>query len=87
MHSFFKLLDTKPKDQFRIDYPYYGLFGTADVTMLNGASEEKVYQCKLRNGKTVLLKKVHQKWIDTTSEEETPLSHVIGNSIDEFLKK
>jgi hypothetical protein len=86
MHSFFKLLDSKPKDQFKVDYPYYGLFGTAEVTMEN-TEEVRVYKCRLRNGETVVLQKVHQKWIDTILQTETPLSHVIGNSIDDFLKK
>ena len=75
------------KNQFRIDYPYFGLFGTADVTPVDSDSEV-LYKCRLLNGTIVLLKKMLQpkKWIDANLNSETPLSSVIGSSIDDFLK-
>jgi hypothetical protein len=85
MNAFISLLESKQKSHFRVDYPYYGLFGTAEVTKMS--NDEGLYECKLRNGKTVVLKKIHQKWVDTLLNDETPLSHVIGVSIDDFLKK
>jgi hypothetical protein len=74
-------------DQFRIDYPYYGLFGSAVITPMHEA-DEVVYRCKLLNGTTILLKKLFQsaKWIDAGLNAETPLSKIIGLSIDDFLK-
>ena len=79
--------DTSNKDQFKIDYPYYGLFGSALITPLQEA-DEVVYQCKLLNGTTVVLKKLFQtkKWIDAVQNAETPLSAIIGLSIEDFLK-
>lgn len=78
--------DTSKKDQFKIDYPYYGLFGSALITPVNEANEV-VYRCKLLNGTTIFLKKLFQtkKWIDAGLNSETPLSKIIGISIDEFL--
>ena len=79
--------DSLNKDQFKIDYPYYGLFGSALITPLHEA-DEVVYRCKLLNGTTILLKKLFQskKLIDTVQNAETPLSSIIGLSIDDFLK-
>lgn len=78
--------DTSNKDQFKIDYPYYGLFGSAIITPLH-ESDEVVYRCKLLNGNTLFVKKVFQtkKWIDAGLNAETPLSATIGLSIDDFL--
>lgn len=74
--------------QFKIDYPYYGLFGSADITAIN-KENELVFRCKLLNGDIVYLKKLLQskKWIDDNLNIETPLSNVIGISIDDFLSK
>lgn len=79
--------DTSNKDQFKIDYPYFGLFGSAVITPIY-EPEEVVYRCKLLNGTTIFLKKLFQtkKWIDAGLNSETPLSAVIGLSIDDFLK-
>jgi len=44
--------NTSSKDQFKIDYPYYGLFGSAFITPVNEAGEV-VYKCKLLNGTTI----------------------------------
>jgi len=79
--------NTSSKDQFKIDYPYYGLFGSAFITPVNEAGEV-VYKCKLLNGTTLLLKKIFQskKWIELDLNTETPLSKIIGLSIDDFLK-
>lgn len=81
--SFFS--DTS-KNQFKIDYPYYGLFGSALITPVNQA-DEVVYRCKLLNGTTIFIKKLFQtkKWIDAAVDAETPLSKIIGLSIDDFL--
>lgn len=81
--SFFS--DTIKEDQFKIDYPYYGLFGSAEITLMHD-EEEVLYRCKLLNGSTIFLKKSSKKWIDTGLNAETPLSAVIGLSIDDFLK-
>lgn len=80
--------DFNKGDQFKIDYPYYGLFGTADITAIIQA-DEVIYKCRLLNGSEVLLKKLAgaSKWIDTGLDRETPLSNVIGMAIDEFLIK
>lgn len=74
------------KDQFKIDYPYYGLFGSAVITPVCEANET-IYECKLLNGTTIFLKKLLQtrKWIDTGVNAETPLSAIIGLSIDDFI--
>lgn len=86
MHDVLLLTETRTRNQFKIDYPYYGLFGSADVTTINNNSEV-LYRCKLLNGTVIHLKKVMtRKWIDATTNSETPLSIVIGTSIDDFLK-
>lgn len=74
-------------DQFRIDYPYYGLFGSAEITPVY-KDDEVLYECRLLNGSIIFLKKLchSQKWIDTSLNIETPLSAIIGLSIDDFLK-
>ena len=79
--------DALHRDQFKIDYPYYGLFGSADITPIYNENEI-IYKCKLLNGSTIFLKKIIQtkKWIDTSLNAETPLSAIIGLSIDDFLK-
>lgn len=83
--SFFE--ETISTDQFKIDYPYYGLFGSAVITPISNNSDV-IYRCRLLNGTTIFLKKLFQskKWIDTALDAETPLSNVIGLSIDDFLK-
>jgi hypothetical protein len=75
------------KSHFQVQYPYYGLFGSAEVTAVNSNSE-MTFKCKLLNGSIVILKKLLQtkKWIDMALNKETPLSSVLGNSIDDFLK-
>lgn len=79
--------DALNKDQFKIDYPYYGLFGSAVITPIYNAGDI-VYRCKLLNGTTIFLKKLFQseKWVDAGLNAETPLSTTIGLSIDDFLK-
>ena len=76
------------KDQFRIDYPYYGLFGSADIIEVS-YEEGLAYRCTLLNGSVVMLKKTEpsNKWIDTSLNTETPLSSIIGLAIEEFLNK
>jgi hypothetical protein len=75
------------RSQFRIDYPYYGLFGSADITPIRN-DDEVIYRCKLLNGTIIFLKKLldRRKWVDANLEKETPLSAIIGVSIDDFLK-
>lgn len=74
-------------NHFSISYPYYGLFGTADVKLLQ-AEENALFECKLVNGAVVLLKKLSstKKWIDAQLNTETPLSSVLGMYIDDFIK-
>ena len=83
--SFYK--EAFQTDQFKIDYPYYGLFGSAMITPMHEA-DEVVYRCKLLNGTTIFLKKLFQstKWIDAGVNAETPLAKIIGLCIDDFLK-
>ena len=78
----------KHQNHFKIDYPYYGLFGTADITTID-SEEEVIFRCRLLNGTILHLKKLMQqkKWIDLNMNSETPLAAVIGNSIDDFFKK
>jgi hypothetical protein len=75
------------RSHFKIDYPYYGLFGSADITPINGENDV-VYKCELLNGSIIFLKKMLQpkKWVDANLNSETPLSIVIGRYIDDFLK-
>jgi hypothetical protein len=78
--------DTLIKEQFKIDYPYYGLFGSALITPVN-EDGETIYHCRLLNGKDMVLKKLFQsKWVDTDLNAETSLSKIIGLSIDDLLK-
>ncbi len=79
---------SRSRNQFRIDYPYYGLFGSAQITPVEG-KDEVLYQCRLLNGSIILLKKLPgaKKWIDAELDQETPLSAIIGRSIEDFLKK
>lgn len=75
------------RNQFKIDYPYYGLFGSADITTLN-ENGEIIYKCRLLNGSIILLKKLlsSKQWVDVNLNKETPLSAIIGISIDDFLR-
>ncbi len=77
--------ELKNKRQFKIDYPYYGLFGSAEITPVTN-DIEVIYKCKLLNGSIIFLKKLQQfgKWVDVTLNIETPLSVVIGVYIDDF---
>jgi len=79
--------DYRDNNQFRIDYPYYGLFGSADIKA-TGDQNETIYECRLLNGTILCLKKLLgvNRWIDKACNEETPLSATIGNAIDDFLK-
>lgn len=79
--------ETLTREQFKIDYPYYGLFGSAVVTPQN-EEDGITYSCKLLNGTTIFLKKLFHgsKWIDAAANGETTLSKIIGPSIDDFLK-
>lgn len=79
--------DALDDNQFRIDYPYYGLFGSAVITPMCD-EEGIIYRCRLLNGNTIFLKKNFQtkKWIDAGLHAETPLSATIGLEIDDFLK-
>ncbi len=72
--------------QFRIDYPYYGLFGSADILPVDNGNE-LMYKCKLLNGTIIFLRKLPQvkKWIDASLNRQTPLSDILGRSIDDFL--
>lgn len=78
----------KNQSHFKIQYPYYGLFGTADITAID-QGEAVVFRCQLLNGTILFLKKLTnpRKWIDVNLNLETPLSAVIGNSIDDFFSK
>jgi hypothetical protein len=78
----------QPKNQFIVSYPYYGLFGTADVKLLQSEGES-LFECKLVNGAVLFLKKLanNKQWIDTQLNRETPLSAVIGLYIDDFIKE
>ena len=78
--------DALSNEQFKIDYPYYGLFGSAEITPLYEEGE-MAYRCRLLNGSTIFLKKLFQaKWIDMALNAETSLSKIIGLSIEDFLK-
>ena len=83
-----RYFESRNRNQFNIDYPYYGLFGSAQITPIE-MSDECLYQCRLLNGNVICIKKQAQakKWIDTELNQETPLSAVIGRSIEDFLKK
>ncbi len=78
----------KSKNHFKIDYPYYGLFGSADITPID-KENELVFRCKLLNGNIVYLKKLLKlsKWIDVNLNIETQLSAVMGISIDDYMSK
>jgi hypothetical protein len=85
MNTIYSYLDSTHKNHFKVDYPYYGLFGTAEVTMRT-SHPDKIYECRLKNGTIVLLKKIEKRWIDTLVNGETPLAAVLGTSIDDFLR-
>ena len=82
------ILSYQQQNHFKIDYPYYGLFGSADITTIHN-NNEVIFRCQLLNGTILHLKKLMQqkKWIDLNMNSETPLSAVIGNSIDDFFRK
>jgi hypothetical protein len=86
MNDLLFLSDLRNKNQFRIHYPYLGLFSSAEVTPIDNDAEV-LYKCELLNGSILYLKKLiqHKKWIDANLNIETPLSTVIGISIDDFL--
>lgn len=86
MGTFLSYVPTR--NQFSISYPYYGLFGTADVKLLQSESEP-LFECKLVNGAIVLLKKLGntRKWIDAQLNRETPLSSILGLYIDDFIRE
>jgi hypothetical protein len=86
MGEFLLFKDYRNQDQFRIDYPYYGLFGSANITRVH-TNGDLIYRCQLLNGHIVILKKntPDKKWIDTELDTPTPLSMVIGLAIDDFL--
>ena len=86
MNAFFGILDSNNQNRFKVDYPYFGLFGTADVT-LNSDNQDPLFECRLRNGQTIKLKKIEKKWFDVVLNQVTPLSIVIGSSIDDFLRQ
>jgi hypothetical protein len=88
MTTVLSLADLRNKLQFKVDYPYYGLFGSAQVTTV-GSNSENVFKCTLLNGNIIFLKKSMpaRKWIDVHQNLETPLSAIIGTSIDDFLKQ
>ena len=87
MNNLSIFIQSSKANQFKVDYPYLGLFGTADVTPIE-ENNETVYECRLRNGKTMLVKKAKQlrKWIDVNLNLDTPLAGVIGMSIEDYLK-
>jgi hypothetical protein len=77
---------TKATDNhFTVSYPHYGLFKTADVTVVND-TEDPVFECKLLNGAVVLLKKLAKsRWIDAQLNQQTSLANVLGMYIDDFI--
>lgn len=80
--------ENRNQNQFKVDYPYYGLFGSADITTVRNENDI-IFRCRLLNGTILYVKKLVQqkKWIDLHLNTETPLSAVIGNSIDDFFRK
>ena len=71
--------------QFRIDYPYYGLFRTADIKIIE-AEGDVIYQCEIINGSEIWLKKAStQRWLDAQSGAETPLARLLGIYIDDYI--
>jgi hypothetical protein len=83
MSAFLQLVD-KGRNPFKVDYPYYGLFASAEVTAV--LNQDQVFECRLRNGHTLRLQKVEKRWIDAGLNHETPLASIIGTSIDDFLR-
>lgn len=86
MGTFLSYVETR--SHFSVSYPYYGLFGTADVKLLQ-TEGDPLFECKLVNGAIMLLKKISnsRKWIDVQLNRETPLSSVLGMYIDDFIKE
>jgi hypothetical protein len=75
-------------NQFRIDYPYYGLFRTADIEVVQ-AEGDVLFQCKNINGTVIWLKKTakSQRWLDANVGNETPLATIIGMYIDDHIRR
>jgi hypothetical protein len=75
-------------NQFKVNYPHYGLFGTADVKLLR-SENESLFECKLMNGAVLWLKKMgnSKRWIDAQLNRETSLASVIGMYIDDIIKE
>ena len=87
MGTFLSYLQTGNQNQFKVSYPHYGLFGTADVKLLQ-AEGEPLFECKLMNGAVLWLKKISnsKRWVDAKLNRETPLASTIGMYIDDILK-
>jgi hypothetical protein len=80
------LNESSLRDAFRIEYPYYGLFGSADIMPVENG-DDIIFKCTLLNGTIIFIRKMAQaKWIDASLNRTTPLSDIIGRSIDDFLK-
>lgn len=73
---------------FTISYPHYGLFRTADVTLLQN-EEDPLFECRLLNGPVILLKKIAQsrQWVDAQLNQQTSLAYIIGMYIDDILRE
>jgi hypothetical protein len=87
MGNFLSYLQASNSDQFQVNYPYYGLFGTANVRLLS-TDGDQLFECKLMNGAVVMLKKITNSklWIDAQANDRTPLAEVIGMYIDDFIR-
>lgn len=88
MGTFLPYLQAESKNQFQVNYPYLGLFGTADVKLVQ-TEGEPLFECKLMNGAVLLLKKIasSKRWIDAKLDRKTPLAEVIGMYIDDFIEE
>lgn len=76
------------ESQFTISYPHYGLFRTAEVRLV-AAESGPLFECRLVNGATILLKKVagSRQWVEAQSNACTSLSAVLGMYIDDLLEE
>lgn len=88
MGTFLSYLQTGTQNQFTINYPHYGLFGTANVKLLQEEGE-RLFECKLMNGAILWLKKIanSKRWVDAQLNQETSLASVIGMYIDDVLRE
>ena len=88
MGSFLSYAQTGNNQQFSISYPYYGLFGTAEVKLVENHGDA-LFECKLINGAVILLKKLGntKQWIDAQLNTQTPFSAIIGLYIDDFMRE